>query len=85
MASLAVDSRWSTVSEKPPALHAVNCRIADCEWGAIRSSMIGLYGDLEDHLKDEHGYTEAEWRDTRRRLEQTGDSQQTTLSDQTDE
>lgn len=34
----------------------------------MRSSMIDVYGDLEDHLKDEHDYSEAEWRDARRRL-----------------
>jgi hypothetical protein len=30
--------------------------------------MIEIYGDLEDHLKDDHGYSEDEWRETRNEL-----------------
>jgi hypothetical protein len=53
-----------------PALHAANCRHEGCEWSTMATSMIGLYGDLEDHMKDEHDYTESEWREARRRLEE---------------
>lgn len=55
---------------KPQPLHAANCRLDDCEWGMIRSSMPAIYGELEAHLKDEHGYTDAEWQESRRELEQ---------------
>jgi hypothetical protein len=36
----------------------------------MATSMIGLYGDLEEHMKEEHDYTESEWREARRRLEE---------------
>jgi len=35
----------------------------------MRTSMLAIYGDLEDHLKDEHGVDEDEWRRIRGRLE----------------
>lgn len=54
---------------KTTALHTGNCNLENCDWGTIRSSMVAVYRDLEDHLKDEHGYSEGEWRDARQRLE----------------
>jgi predicted small metal-binding protein len=54
-----------------PALHAANCGLEGCDWSTMRASLVAVYGDLEDHLKDVHDYTEREWRDARDRL--TGD------------
>jgi len=53
-----------------PSIHAVNCKVNDCTWSSLGTSMIRLYGDLEDHLKDEHEYSDQEWREARERLEQ---------------
>lgn len=55
-------------TDDPPSFHAANCKVDECEWSTLRSSMVSLYGDLEDHLKDTHDYTEQEWRDARERL-----------------
>lgn len=57
------------MSDDPPSFHAANCRLDGCDWTTMRTSMIAIYGDLEDHMKDDHGYSEAEWRDARQRLE----------------
>lgn len=57
-------------SDDPPAFHAANCSLSGCDWSTLRSSLVAVYADLEDHLKGEHDYTEAEWRDARRRLAQ---------------
>ena len=54
---------------KPPSFHAANCKLDDCEWSTLRTSMLAIYGDLEDHMRDEHAYSDEEWRDLRRRLE----------------
>lgn len=58
-----------SMTDKPSAFHSANCRVDDCDWGTLRTSMIGIFGDLEDHLKDDHGYTDAEWRESRNELE----------------
>jgi hypothetical protein len=52
-----------------PSFHAASCRVGGCDWSTLRSSMLALYGDPQDHLKCEHDYSDAEWQDTRRRLE----------------
>jgi len=54
----------------PPSFHAVSCRRDECDWSKLGTSMVGLYADLEQHLKREHGYTDAEWYDALRRLEE---------------
>ena len=56
------------MATEPPSFHAANCRLDDCEWSTLRSSMIQIYADLEDHLKQEHGYTEEQWRESRSEL-----------------
>jgi len=56
------------MTEEAPAMHAANCKVDDCSWSTVAFDMITLYGDLEDHLKDEHDYSEEDWRDTREEL-----------------
>jgi len=58
------------MTEESPAMHMANCKKDDCSWSTVAFEMIELYGNLEDHLKDEHGYTEQEWRETREDLAQ---------------
>jgi predicted small metal-binding protein len=55
-------------SDDPPSFHAANCKRDGCDFSTLRSSMVQIYGDLEDHLKDEHGVDDEEWRDIREGL-----------------
>lgn len=58
------------MTSKPSvSFHAANCKRDGCDWSTMRNSMLRIYGDLEDHMKDEHGLSEEEWRDLRGRLE----------------
>jgi hypothetical protein len=58
------------MTDDPPALHATNCRIDDCDWGTLGFDMPSLYADLGDHLVSEHDYTTEEWHDTLRSLKE---------------
>ena len=58
------------MSDSAPALHAAKCSKDGCEWNTVAFDMIEIYGQLEDHLKEEHGYSQEQWRETREELAQ---------------
>lgn len=60
------------MSDDPPSFHAIKCKLDGCEWSSLRSSWIRLYADMEEHMKEEHGYSESEWEDARSRLQEAG-------------
>jgi len=56
------------MTEDSPSLHAAECRHEGCEWNTMAFSLIELYGELEDHLKAEHDYSQDDWQNAREKL-----------------
>lgn len=53
-------------SSSPPSFDAARCNVDGCEWSVLTST--GVYEEVREHLQDEHGYSDEEWRETRTRL-----------------
>lgn len=49
-----------------PSFDMARCKIDGCEWSTLTSA--GVYDKLREHLQEEHGYSDAEWREKRTEL-----------------
>lgn len=50
----------------PPSFDLARCKVGDCDWSRLTS--VGVYDALREHLQEEHGYSDEDWREARSRL-----------------
>lgn len=51
---------------KAPSFDLARCGLEGCHWSELTSA--GVYDALREHLQEEHGYSDEEWREARSRL-----------------